>query len=110
MNIPYQLDAFLAYWLSFLFLSPPEIICILSSSDGSVASSGKKFALALVYLGALYERPDECSNSITWSLSRYDMVCYADTKFFLWKRFREVSSMPREFKTVKLQLLDGSRG
>lgn len=37
------------------------------------------------------------------------MVCYVDSNFlklFLWERFRVSSSMPREFKEAKPQLID----
>lgn len=69
----------------------------------------KRLALRPWYLGSFYAHLDECSNNITWSLGQYNVMNYADVNFlqlFLWERFRAISSMPREFNTVKPQLVD----
>lgn len=66
MNSPYQIDAFLAYWLSyFVFLNFPENgLHSFVFSMAVLLARGKRLLLALFFLGAFYARLDECSNNV----------------------------------------------
>lgn len=62
----------------------------------------------LWFLSGLYARLGECSE-IRW-VDRYEVVIYVDVNFlqlFLWERFRALSPIPKEFKPVKHQVVDG---
>lgn len=65
-NSQFQVEAFLAYWLSyFAFLSPLEDgLHSYAFSLAVLLAKGNKLALAPLYLASLYVRLYECS----WSL------------------------------------------
>lgn len=105
-NSLFQVEAFLAYWLSyFVFLSSPK--------DGInsyvfplvvLLTKGNRLVLAPLYLGSLYAWLDECSKGVFKSMGRYDVVTYVDASFlqlFLWKRFGALSTVLVEFKPGK---------
>lgn len=62
------------------------------------------------HLGSLYSRLDECATDVVRSVGRYDVANYADTNFlqlFLWKRFKALSLMPKELKSIHPERVDG---
>lgn len=42
---------------------------------------GKRLALALLYLGSLFYRLNECLKNIVWSVEHYNVVTYTDIEF-----------------------------
>lgn len=75
-------------------------------------AKGSSLALAPLYLGSLYSRLDECSQSVLKSINRYDVVTYAGVSFlqmFLQERLGALWPMSVEFKAVKPEkiALDG---
>lgn len=108
----FQLEAFLAYWLSyFVFSGPPEDGVHSSMFPMAVMlAQGRKFALAPWFLGSLYAQLDECSRNVTWSIGRNDAVSYIEANFlqlFLRERFKGLVPEARVFKAPQPQIVDG---
>lgn len=72
-------------------------------------TQGNKVSLSTWYLGAFYARLDKCLKNITRSVGRSNIVSYVNTNFlqlFLWEKFRAISPLPLEFKTIQLKKID----
>lgn len=105
-----QVDALLAYWLFCLSESTQRWSTFFLVSVGTVVGPSKKLALAPWYLALFMHIWTSPRRMSPQSVSRYDMVNYANRNFlqlFLWEGFQAFSSIPREFKAIKPQMING---
>lgn len=74
---------------------------------------GEKVALALIFLGSLFYRLDECVHSLVRSMWRYTVASYAQTAFlqmFLWERFKSYNPQPITFEATTMMTVEDENG
>lgn len=101
------LEAMVAFWLSWYVLPcglEDEIHPYVFSLAVKLAK-GEQLAPALIFLGSLFFRLDECAQSRLKSMGRYTVVFYANSAFlqlFLWERFKSLAPQPVQFEAVNM--------